>query len=206
MIFGWVMIRYAKVLKCKEKDNPSPFCRVSYIISNIGDMVKCYGRMLRFPGDRDLYFAEMRLAIGDILMQCELAGEDFGFGEKASESTLNAQWGIPHYIESSVEIVIEHIVEHSAPLLRLSKYYNKKYSYRFEMGDFKSYILETAAWTPQNFPSNSLFPNFKYYILETAAWTGSLCKCFGVDVDDIRHLGFIHTIERYSQFEDEGWK
>lgn len=70
------MINYGYILKCKEKDNPSSFLRATYLLSNIGDLIKCYGRSVRFPQDAILYEAEMKLAIGDIIMQCEMLREE----------------------------------------------------------------------------------------------------------------------------------
>jgi hypothetical protein len=66
------MINYGYILKCKEKDNTSPFLGATYLFSNVGDLVKCYGRSIRFPQDAKLYQAEMKLALGDIIMQCRL--------------------------------------------------------------------------------------------------------------------------------------
>ena len=66
------MLNYGYLLKSKEKDNPSNFCRNSYLFGNVGDLVYCYGRILRFPKDEKIYLAEIKLALGDILMQCRM--------------------------------------------------------------------------------------------------------------------------------------
>lgn len=66
------MIRYGKLLCDAEKDNPSPVLRATYLFSNVGDLVKCYGRMIRFPQDANLYKCEIQLALGDIMMQCRM--------------------------------------------------------------------------------------------------------------------------------------
>jgi hypothetical protein len=70
------MINYGKILLMHEKDNPSTFLRATYMFSNVGDLVKCYGRSIRFPDDKKLYEAEMKLAIADILMQCRMMMEE----------------------------------------------------------------------------------------------------------------------------------
>jgi hypothetical protein len=57
-------------------------CRASYLVSNAGDAVKCYGRALRFPQDRKLYLAEMKLALGDVIMQCRLIEEENEYEHK----------------------------------------------------------------------------------------------------------------------------
>ena len=40
-------------------------------------------------------------------------------------------------------------------------------------------------------------------IIDSAA---STCKQLGTDFNTIQHLGFIHTIERFKEFERRGWK
>lgn len=70
------MINYGRLLLSKEKDNPSQILRATYIFSNAGTLIHCYGRSMRFPLDRILYMAEMKLAIGDILMQCRMLLEE----------------------------------------------------------------------------------------------------------------------------------
>ena len=72
------LANYGKILKMKEKDNPSSFCRGSYLVSNAGNLMKCYGRALRFPQDRDAYLAFMKVEVGDVLMQTELIEIEHG--------------------------------------------------------------------------------------------------------------------------------
>ena len=62
-------------------------CRASYLVSNIGDAVKCYGRALRFPQDRNLYLAEMKLALGDVIMQCRLIEEENEYEHNKIDNT-----------------------------------------------------------------------------------------------------------------------
>lgn len=83
------MINYARILKPKEHDNPSPICRATYLFSNVGDLVKCYGRCLRFPQDAKLYQAEMKLALGDVIMQCRLIEEEY---DKCHHQTNTDAW------------------------------------------------------------------------------------------------------------------
>ena len=75
-------VNYGRILKLKEKDNPSPMCRASYLVSNAGDAVKCYGRALRFPQDKNLYLEEMKLALGDVIIQCRLIEEENEYEHK----------------------------------------------------------------------------------------------------------------------------
>ena len=35
---------------------------------------------------------------------------------------------------------------------------------------------------------------------------GELCSYLDWNIEEIEHLGFLHTIERYEQFEQDGWK
>jgi hypothetical protein len=177
------MINYAKILKQKEKDNPIPFLRASYLFSNVGDLVKCYGRSLRFPEDRKLYEAEMKLALADIVMQCEMAGHEGNFDKDTNNIPITQPWTIgSHYDESDKEIVICTIASHATKALEYIRYYDKRNGWRFNEGQYP------------------------YYICETYRWAGRLCKIMNWDLDDIRHLGFLHIMERYEQFEREGWK
>jgi len=40
-------------------------------------------------------------------------------------------------------------------------------------------------------------------IIDSAA---STCEQLGTDFNTIQHLGFIHTIERFKEFERRGWQ
>lgn len=73
-----VSVNYGKILAMKERDNPASICRASYLISNASDVIKNYGRALRFPSLSGAYLAEVRLAPGDVLMQVALIEASLG--------------------------------------------------------------------------------------------------------------------------------
>lgn len=164
------MIHYGRILRQKEKDNPSPFCRASYISSNVGDLIKCYGRCLRFPQDAHIYEKEMQLALGDVIMQCRLI--DYKQC-KVNGETRNS-------IEETLLILqynTAHLTDH------LMRGMDKEIC--FDVGTTQS------GWeTIEN-------------TLDTCA---EICNLMNWNFDEISHLGFIHTIERFEQFEREGWK
>jgi hypothetical protein len=62
-------------------------CRASYLVSNVGEAIKCYGRALRFPQDTNLYLAEMKLALGDVIMQCRLIEEENAYEHNRIDNT-----------------------------------------------------------------------------------------------------------------------
>ncbi len=160
------MINYAPIIKQKEKDNPSPFLRASYLFSNVGDLVKCYGRSLRFPQDKKLYEAEMKLALADVIMQTEMKQED-----------IKSIW----YITTKT-IHMNHITKITSLLTLIAQCTTSL------MENNESCIGE---------------------IIDTEIILGAsreLCKKMNWDYEDIRHLGFLHVMERYEQFEREGWK
>lgn len=154
------MIDYAKCLLKHEKDNPSTFLRSTYLISNVGDFVKCAGRVIRFPTLAKPYIAEMKLAMGDVLMQCEMM-------RKENE-----------YEESNFNITEIRDVE--------------KYE---EM----QYLVINAGRTMHESERNTASKNI---ILSCHV----LCKLWGWNIHEIRHVGFLHIIERFEQFKNEGWK
>ena len=163
------MIKYGKILKMHEKDNPSPFCRASYLISNVGDMVKCYGRMLRFPDDAHIYQKEMELAMGDVIMQCRLIQVENN--KKESNPTYKAKHNdMINGKKGTIESLIGEVVLHAA-LIAHTKYARERSS--------PNDILE------------------KIYLI---------CEQMGTDFNTIQHLGFIHTIERFKEFERRGWQ
>ncbi len=164
---------YGKILKMHEKDNPSPFCRASYLISNVGDMVKCYGRMLRFPDDAHIYQKEMELAIGDVIMQCRLIQVENDIEETEPDKEL---W-------DSIEGNCITTMYHAATLIDLLERENRS-GFKID-GDMKTIETETTL------------------IIDNAA---STCKQLGTDFNTIQHLGFIHTIERFKEFERRGWQ
>jgi len=166
------MINYGYVLKYKELDNPSAICRATYLFSNVGEMLKCYGRTLRFPKDKNLYLAKMKLAMGDIMMQCRLIEEEQKYNHHIiSPSKVFTINYILVRIAQLAGIVTEHLVKGKCIL----EYNDEKYS--------------TQRTTTKLLDS-----------------LGDICYELDWDVDEIEHLGFIHTCERFEQFEKNGWK
>jgi hypothetical protein len=158
------MINYGKILLMHEKDNPSPFLRATYLFSNVGDLVKCYGRSIRFPEDKKLYEAEMKLAIADILMQCRMALEEKGY----AQIEINELDTKNDTIENSIKVIAF-------------------YSGSIVLGD----------------KSISIPGNITRMIIECY----TLCELLGgLKGHDIEHLGFIHVMERFNEFERRGWK
>jgi hypothetical protein len=167
------MTNYGKILKEKEQDNPNAICRATYLFSNVGDLLKCYGRILRFPKDKNLYLAEMQLAMGDIIMQCRLIEEENSYG---------------HYIIKMNKIVApEYVIARIATLAGL----------------IVKHLVQGVKWRlatdGENFTTNQT-------VMRLLNKLGELCAWLDWDVDEIEHLGFIHTCERFEQFERDGWK
>jgi len=49
------------------------------VLYELGDLAKCIKNMKRYPGDKNLYLAEARKAIGDLITQVRLTCELLGF-------------------------------------------------------------------------------------------------------------------------------
>ena len=162
------MIKYGKILKMHEKDNPSPFCRASYLISNVGDMIKCYGRMLRFPDDAHIYQKEMELAMGDVIMQCRLIQVENNIEEfdPQQEIRILSDTPIEYFITKTLQCGTDVMIE-----LKL---------------DNKNRMKEN--------------------IRDTLTGIYIICNALEIDFNEIQHLGFIHTIERFKEFERRGWQ
>lgn len=156
------MINYAKILLAHEKDNPSKFLRGTYIMSNVGDLIKCYGRMIRFPDDAHIYEKEMQLALGDVIIQCRM------YMEENNNPLFNVDITTEHAY-STVDVELPFIAKHAASMLD---------------------ECETKI-------------NHAMRILTSSAF---ICISMGWDFKVIEHLGFIHTIERFEDFERNGWK
>ncbi len=148
-------------------------CRASYLVSNIGDTIKCYGRALRFPQDTNLYLAEMKLALGDVIIQCRLIEEENGYGHKK----INTQvWNSVNGCMISLIYFATQITDHLAR--------GTNYVISFEEGDSRAEETITR-------------------LLDII---GELCSFMDWNIDEIEHTGFLHTIERFEQFERDGWK
>jgi len=167
-------VNYARILKKKEKDNPSPMCRASYLVSNAGDTVKCYGRALRFPQDRKLYMEEMKLALGDMIMQCRLIEEENGYEHKKID---DAKWDSLDGCITLMLYYVAHVTDH------LHRGTNETIC--FDEGDER-----TGRET----------------ITKLLNVLGELCNFLDWNVEEIEHLGFLHTIERFEEFERRGWE
>jgi len=167
------MINYGYILKQKERDNPSPFCRASYLFSNVGDLIYCYGRLLRFPSLREAYKMEMKLAIADILMQCRLIEEE----NNLEHHTINQScWDSIDGCLITISVISGILVDH---ICRGMSY---------------TIVIDNIPKTGQQTLS------------EFMDIIGELVARLGFDLDDIENLGFLHVMERYEQFEKEGWK
>jgi hypothetical protein len=149
-------------------------CRASYLVSNAGDAIKCYGRALRFPQDRKLYLEEMKLALGDVIMQCRLIEEENGCEHKEIDGT---RW-------DSIDRCIISMLYYIAQITDHLKHGPTKTIY-FDKGDER-----TGRET----------------IIRLLSNVGELCSYLDWNVEEIEHLGFLHTMERYEQFEQDGWK
>lgn len=171
------MINYAYILSRKEKDNPSPICRGSYLFSNVGDLVKCYGRKLRFPKDAKIYEAEMKLALGDIIMQCRLIEEEYGIKRHEWEDDRNSADDI---IFTDIYVALRDITNATNNVL----------------------ILMIESEQGYGIPDNELEINIR----DTMTACYNLCKLHDWTPEDISHLGFLHVMERFEQFEREMWK
>jgi hypothetical protein len=130
------MVYYGKILKAKERDNPNPFCRSSYIFSNVGQLVYCWGRTMRFPYLKEAYLAEMKLALGDVFMQCELSSWEIDSmtGVKASDPEEYMPWKQDHYTWADVDEILAGIATHASRLL-MEPNFDKQY-----------FLQETLAW------------------------------------------------------------
>lgn len=167
-------VNYGRILKLKEKDNPSPMCRASYLVSNAGDAVKYYGRALRFPQDKNLYLEEMKLALGDVIMQCRLIEEENEYEHKEIDGT---RWDSIDGCIISIAYYVAQITDHLQRGPTKTIYFDK--------GDER-----TGRET----------------IIRLLGTVGELCSYLDWNIEEIEHLGFLHTIERYEQFEQDGWK
>ena len=149
-------------------------CRASYLVSNIGDAVKCYGRALGFPQDRHLYLAEMKLALGNVIMQCRLIEEENNYEHNEIHTQI---WDSINGCMTSMMYYIANTMDH---LERGPNY----------VINFDEVDRRTAKETTQR-------------LLDTI---GALCSYMIWNVEEIEHTGFIHTIERFEQFEQDDWK
>lgn len=177
------MIKYGKILKMHEKDNPSPFCRASYLISNVGDMIKCYGRMLRFPDDAHIYQKEMELAMGDVIMQCRLIQVENDIKETDITSTI---------LDGKIGLMVRsmYYATYIEDILYRKEWNNHKYIHNVQ----ETIKTETGVF------------NIKTAIEHMLIALNTQCYNFDLNFEEIQHLGFIHTIERFEEFERRGWK
>ncbi len=149
-------------------------CRASYLVSNAGDAVKCYGRALRFTRDRNLYLEEMKLALGDVIMQCRLIEEENEYEHIRIDDT---RWDSIDGCIISMLYCIAQITDHLQRGPTKTIYFDK--------GDER-----TGRET----------------IIKLLSTVGELCSYLDWNIEEIEHLGFLHTMERYEQFEQDGWK
>lgn len=170
---GKTRVNYGYLLSCKEKDNPSPFCRASYLMSNVGDLIKCYGRALRFPADKKLYMTEAMLAIGDVLMQCRLI--EYGFNIPRNEQSFYDNIQSP-----TTNTALSSLAYNTAVILDILTMGTEEDNIdELELGENINVII----WSCQG-------------LCETNEW----------NIEDVEHLGFLHVMERFEEFERRGWE
>lgn len=164
---GDKMIKYGLILLKHEKSNQTPFLRATYLYPNTGTLIYSYGRMLRFPEMEKEYKAEMKTALGDILMQCRMM-------EIENEIT---------------PLEIANIDStNTKPIYEVSR------------------IALDAAWILRYVTTSQEEVNYTGRIEDIIVACYTLCDLMNWNPEEIEHLGFIHTIERFEQFEREGWK
>jgi hypothetical protein len=177
------MINYGRILKQKEKDNPSPFCRASYLFSNVGDLVYCYGRSIRFPQLRKAYEGEMELALGDIIMQCRLIEEENDMIKVTFDGTchnINGWLKRCNINNFKTESLITDLVWHTANYMQ----------YKIQ-GEIDDCLF-----------MNDITQNIQYVLW----YCRLICEKLDWNFDEISHLGFQHVMERFEQFERDGWE
>jgi hypothetical protein len=168
------MINYGRILKQRERDNPSTMCRASYLVSNVGDSIKCYGRSLRFPQDKNLYYAEMKLALGDVIMQCRLIEEENGYEHNKIDNTKrDSMSGCITMMMYYATHIVDHMQRRPNEIIL------------FDVGDER-----TARET----------------VIKMMDTIGEICNWMDWNIEEIEHLGFLHTIERFEIFERDDWK
>ena len=154
------MINYGYLLLSKEKSGTTKFLRASYLFSNVGDLVYCYGRLIRFPELEIGYKAEIKLAIADIMMQCRMVEERYGQFRLQIDN-----------VDTNNGIVYE---------IKLITYNAAK-----AMKDKNELIKSTVP------------------ILMSCY---AICNILGWEPLEVEHLGYQHCMERFEQFEREGWR
>jgi hypothetical protein len=171
------MINYAKILSEKEKDNPSPFCRTSYLISNAAQVIHCYGRTLRFGPEG--YNAEMRCALGDTIIQTLLLARENCMTHneisdilEETKLVINDEYYAPLMKNSTTEELLHHVFDVISDVIKTSQ---KSIESQIKIEMLLGALFDVSTKMEWNF-------------------------------DDVMHEGFQHTIERFEQFNREGWK
>ena len=83
-----------KFLASIEKDGISIKDRVLLIMDNMGMLAKLVCYATRFEHERDLHVVDMKLAIGDSIVQLKMLAENMGWNSKEIE-----QLGLQHTLE-----------------------------------------------------------------------------------------------------------
>lgn len=68
-----------RFLHAAERDHPDPKERSIYLVENASMVAKLALKIEKFPNDSNAYKADMRLALGDVLVQAALMCLDLGF-------------------------------------------------------------------------------------------------------------------------------
>lgn len=158
------MINYGRILLEKEKNNPTSFLRATYLISNVGQAVMCFGRSQRFPDHEMGYLAEMKCAIGDVFMQCMMMMEENNV-MKIEITNMNLDNGT---------IVLNILEELENLVINAGK-------------SIKNVDITT----------NAIQIYMSCYMI---------CYLMNWEPEDIKHMGFLHTLERFEDFAKAGWK
>jgi hypothetical protein len=165
------MIDYARMLKAQEKDNPRPILRGTYLFSNVGTLVHCWGRMQRFPEHRQAYRAEIGLAIGDILMQCRLMELEYNITPNTfREIRIDCEYGCIVSIAECAGVLMDMLTRNSPSTDRIND---------SSLDDLLNGMFQTIT---------------------------ELCSYLYLDPYELEHQGYLHVVERYQQFKEEGWK
>jgi len=183
------MINYGLILSKKEKDNPNPFLRATYLFGNVGKIIRTYGRSVRFPEDSRLYLAEIKTDLGDAIMQLRLIEVEYGI-QGFDYPSLGQPSFNPTLLCSS-ESLIYHSYN-SGVIWHPQNTLNQQLS---QLASACSKILLLMSGD-----SICISRDFIQVVIDAEALIYQICLSFRWDFYDVEHLGFIHTIDCY-----EGW-
>jgi len=106
--------------------------------------------------------AEMKLALGDIIMQCRLIHNKIG---------LKMIYVPNHQYKHDIDRHIVAICYYASLIIG---------------GPTSTDLMKNVEW---------ILDNVK-----------RICEWYNWNFDEVSHLGFLHVMERFEQFEKEGWE